>query len=171
MTELVPHNPKWKDMFASEQLRLASVLNDFGDVRIHHVGSTSLPDIVGKDIINILIDIEEDTDLEKFKAAIIGLGYNFWDRSHISIHLPPRIGFKKPSDKGISAINIRVAYKQSEKHPELAFRDFLFNNESVRKEYEQVKIRVAETAQDAYQYKRAKGDFVREILERAKKSL
>lgn len=56
---LVPHKKEWRDVFAEEKGVLTSFLKDIKLLRIEHIGSTAIPDIYAKDIIDILIYVEE----------------------------------------------------------------------------------------------------------------
>ncbi|MFC6293608.1 GrpB family protein, partial [Macrococcus epidermidis] len=50
--EVVPYNSEWPNMFQKEKIALAQILND-ELINIHHIGSTSIPGLIAKPIIDI----------------------------------------------------------------------------------------------------------------------
>ena len=54
--EVVPHNPKWRDAFETESKRIAHALGD-NVTAIHHIGSTAIPTIHAKPIIDFLVEV------------------------------------------------------------------------------------------------------------------
>ena len=71
--QLLPHDPAWKDDFLAEKNRIAAALDD-RSVLIEHVGSTAIPTIHAKPIIDIAILCGEK-GLEPVAQALPGLGY------------------------------------------------------------------------------------------------
>ena len=56
--QVVPHDPGWPAEFKAEAERIRSLLGDLA-VAIHHIGSTSIPGIFAKPIIDILLEVME----------------------------------------------------------------------------------------------------------------
>jgi GrpB-like predicted nucleotidyltransferase (UPF0157 family) len=72
--ELVPHSPLWSEMAAAETLRLKGALGDVL-VTVHHMGSTAIPGIMAKPIVDMIPIV---TDLDALDAAtprVVALGY------------------------------------------------------------------------------------------------
>ena len=67
LVEVVPHNPQWKQMFLVESTRLTRAIAD-NLAKIHHIGSTAVPGIYAKPIIDLLIEVIEVFALGFFGA-------------------------------------------------------------------------------------------------------
>ena len=72
--EVVDYDPRWIDAFEKE----AAILNGvFGQrvVEVHHIGSTSVPGLAAKPIIDILIILDNTDDISRFDRAMENAGY------------------------------------------------------------------------------------------------
>jgi GrpB-like predicted nucleotidyltransferase (UPF0157 family) len=72
--EVVPHSRGWAAEFRAEADRLAAVLGE-EVVAVHHVGSTAIPGISAKPIIDILLEVREVERLDDFHSEMAALGY------------------------------------------------------------------------------------------------
>ena len=72
--EVVPHDTSWSRVFQAEAERLAQV---YGQemVAVHHIGSTAIPGISAKPIIDILVEVREIEKVDRFNADMVALGY------------------------------------------------------------------------------------------------
>jgi GrpB-like predicted nucleotidyltransferase (UPF0157 family) len=72
--EVVPYDPAWPQLFEEEVARLAAI---FGPeiVAIHHIGSTAIPGINAKPIIDMLVEVRDIEKVDAFDATMSGLGY------------------------------------------------------------------------------------------------
>jgi GrpB-like predicted nucleotidyltransferase (UPF0157 family) len=72
--EVVQYDSAWDEAFASEANALVHV---FADVLsgIHHIGSTSIPGLAAKPIIDVLVVLRETATIDRFTRAMEGLGY------------------------------------------------------------------------------------------------
>lgn len=59
--KLEKHDPEWKSIFEIEKKKLLKVLGTQG-LKIEHIGSTSLPDICSKPVIDIMIGVHEENN-------------------------------------------------------------------------------------------------------------
>lgn len=78
--KLVPHNPQWKLFFEVEAKRILNGFKNWAlpyDIKIHHIGSTAVPNIYAKPIIDILIGVEKESDIYKTQATLEQLNYIF----------------------------------------------------------------------------------------------
>jgi GrpB-like predicted nucleotidyltransferase (UPF0157 family) len=80
------YNPKWQLLFEIEKEKLLNVL-DFNGIKIEHIGSTSIPDICSKPIIDIMIGVEKDNELNSNINRILTLGYTYVQKYEISCRL------------------------------------------------------------------------------------
>ena len=71
---LEPHNPEWLSCYYSEKEFLESIFSD-KIMRISHVGSTSVPGLVAKPTIDILLEVSEDIDLSEITKRMRDEGY------------------------------------------------------------------------------------------------
>lgn len=130
--ELADYDPAWPDLFAREAERIAAELA--GRVlEIEHVGSTSVPGVAAKPIIDILLVVADSADEEAYAPRLEDIGYVLrirepdWHEHRM---------FKGPDDR----VNLHVF---TEGCPEiermLLFRNRLRNNQSDRDLYERTK--------------------------------
>jgi len=69
---LTPHQDVWKDWYQEEAAILQTMLPP--TARIHHIGSTAIPGIWAKPIVDILVEVEEG-ELERVRETLVGNGY------------------------------------------------------------------------------------------------
>lgn len=118
---VVPYDARWADEFASESARLRESLEDL-DVEIHHIGSTAIPGILAKPIIDILILVQDVERLDDRNAAMISLGYEPMGELGIA----GRRYFRKSNADGVRTHHVHAFERKSpaaERH--LAFRDYM----------------------------------------------
>jgi GrpB-like predicted nucleotidyltransferase (UPF0157 family) len=80
---IVPYNPDWQPQYESEAARLRSV---FGDllVAIHHIGSTSVPGLHAKPLIDIMPIVRDIERVEDYNEVMVALGYTTRGENGIS---------------------------------------------------------------------------------------
>ena len=71
----MPHSLQWRDAFAAEAEHVAAALGD-NLVAIHHVGSTAIPDIYAKPIIDLLVEVKDINGVDERSAAMESIGYD-----------------------------------------------------------------------------------------------
>jgi GrpB-like predicted nucleotidyltransferase (UPF0157 family) len=71
---LAEYNPQWPALFAHEAARIRAVLGDAA-VRVEHVGSTSVPGLAAKPIIDILLAVPDSADEQAYAPALEAAGY------------------------------------------------------------------------------------------------
>ena len=137
---LVPHDPKWADDFIREKKRiLAAVPNS--NTRLEHIGSTSVPTVCSKPILDIAILCEND-ELEKLTFALTRLGYDyrgqFDDESNHYYAVLDRDGMRLCQTHIYTEAN-------RDWHSKLAFRDALKNDPQLANEYNGYKLNLVKT--------------------------
>ncbi len=170
VVELKPHNstitiveydPSWPELFEREANRIRSVLGSKA-LQIEHVGSTSVPGLCAKPIIDILLVVENSADEPSYVPALEAAGYR------LRIREPE--WFEHRMFKGPDTdINLHVfSERVSEIDRMLRFRDWLRLNQGDRDKYAHVKRSLAKNKWLHVQhYADAKTSIVREILARA----
>lgn len=147
---VIDHQARWADEFQTAGTQLRKVLGDSA-VRIDHIGSTSVPDLGAKDIVDIQITVESLDDLASFTAKM--LAANFLKRGTIHYdclvgiddHESPQLRkayFREPEGQRRCHLHVRQNGMQNQRYA-LLFRDFLRANNTVRIAYETIKRRLS----------------------------
>jgi GrpB-like predicted nucleotidyltransferase (UPF0157 family) len=157
---LAGHRAAWQDIFAREKALLASRLGG-GSVAIEHVGSTAVPDLLAKPIVDIAVGVASLDDSVSW-PEILGLeGYaSFGDREGRGEH------FYAKGPERERTIYLHVVPVRSRRWDDyLKFRDALRSEASIRREYEKLKSGLAAAnPQDRFAYTEAKAAFIHRIL-------
>jgi GrpB-like predicted nucleotidyltransferase (UPF0157 family) len=157
--ELLPHNPLWKEDFKAEKARILSAFED-STVQIEHVGSTSIPNIHAKPILDIAILCGEK-GLEAIINSLKNLGYDYRGQfDDEGGH------FYAVLDKG--DVRLCQAHIYSEANEDwfskLKFRDVLSKNAELAKEYNDYKLQLAETISSKSEYAEIKTKWVDKFI-------
>lgn len=158
---IVEYDSGWPELFEREANRIRSVLGDKA-LQIEHVGSTSVPGLCAKPIIDILLVVENSADEPSYAQALEADGYR------LQIREPE--WFEHRMFKGPDTdINLHVfSVDASEINSMLRFRDWLRLNQEDRDKYAQVKRMLAKNKwRHVQHYADAKTSIVREIMARA----
>ena len=160
--ELVDPDPSWPEQYEKEAEALRAVLGPFDDFRLEHFGSTAVPNVRAKPIIDILLIHPEREIWPLFVTPICSLGYVYWaenprkDEMFFVKGMPP-FGARRSH-------HVHVRTPQDAKR-ELAFRDALCADPALAHEYEKLKQALAERhATDRDAYTEGKSAFVMEAL-------
>lgn len=161
--EIADYDPEWPDRFEHERDRLEAVVDDYA-ARIEHVGSTSVPGLAAKPIIDVTAVVSDLRglygDLDRLAA---GFGYEL-------SHVPGDWLFLQRRDDDGQAYNLHLIPESDDQwKDDLRFREYLRANPDVREEYAAVKrSAAAEHPDDIDAYNAAKADCCASILERAR---
>lgn len=159
--DLVEYDMRWPRLFRREDRRIRQALGE--RVRLlEHVGSTSVPGLAAKPIIDILLIVPDSGDEQAYVHDLESVGYVLRIREP---HWHEHRVFKGPDTN----VNLHV---HSPSSPEirrmLDFRDHLRRNEADRRLYENAKRRLARRKWKYIQnYADAKTDIIEEIIARA----
>jgi GrpB-like predicted nucleotidyltransferase (UPF0157 family) len=159
---LVEYDPKWPERFENERSRIIGAL-DVRALSIDHIGSTAVPGLAAKDIIDICLGVADSADESAYLTDLLDAGYELRAREpdwheHRMLRTPER------------DVNLHVfTIGSGEITRCLLFRDRLRREPSERDLYEETKRSLATnewpTRQD---YADAKSDVVEEIIARAR---
>lgn len=156
---LSAHNPQWGEWAEEEMAILSSLLSDF-DNRISHIGSTAIPNILAKPIVDILVEIPSETDKKSIRSIMEAAGYICMSESE------SRMSFNKGyTPKGYADRVFHIHFHIKGDNDEIQFRDYLISHPDIAKEYELLKQSLLPTYKhnrDAYTD--AKYDFVKHIV-------
>lgn len=162
---VLPYDPAWPDRFESERVVLERVLAPWLKGGVHHIGSTAIPGIAAKPIIDMMVGVR---DLEEARAAFGPLGAHAYlpspHRPHEAHH------FSKPSLR-LSEVTHALHLTEpgsSLWRERLAFRDTLRADPTLVAEYNTLKHRLArEHGGDIAAYTEGKRTFVAGVLAEA----
>ncbi|MBF6219520.1 GrpB family protein [Nocardia abscessus] len=165
---LEEYNPAWPDRYAEEEAVIRAALGAVA-LRIEHTGSTSVPGLAAKPLIDILLLVPDTTDEPAYVPALEAAGYT------LRIRQPGWYQHRclvRRVDTGASRdVNLHVLSPESgapEIERILAFRDRLRTHDSDREYYERTKRQLAQRDWKFVQhYANAKSAVIEEILGRA----
>lgn len=164
-----PYYPIFPELFEKEKERLSKYLT--GEFRIEHVGSTAIPNLGGKGIIDIYIVAPKD-QLDRMSQEVLNSGYEYRPRVSADQHVFHRIDLPDPIE-GTRRYHIHISYPEADDFRQaIAFRDYLREHPEDVERYVEVKKKAANEAnQDKDTYMRIKTPVIQEILEKAKNNL
>ena len=159
--ELVPHRAEWAKMAAAETARLKTALGD-NLITVHHVGSTSIPNIMAKPIVDLMPYVRDLAALDAREDAVRALGYKWhgefglegrrfctWADPNTGKRVFQQHFFRPNNESGIRM---------------LAFRDYLRAHPFVAKAYEMEKLRAAAVQpHDTTAYNAEKNDWIKRV--------
>lgn len=162
--EIVPYDARWPAGFETEAVRLRNALGPLA-LRIDHHGSTSIPGLAAKPIIDIQISVAVLQPISTYGAPLRAIGY---------VHVPDPDDsfcpfFHRPS-QWPHTHHVHVVQKGgAEEQRTLAFRDYLREHREVASEYEQIKRDLAaqlalHDRESREAYARAKTVFIEQIV-------
>lgn len=157
LIEIADYNPEWPEHFAAEKERLLTVAPD---AVIEHVGSTAVPGLGAKPIIDMMLGVNvlDDVPIEGFQS----LGYDHVTKyDHI---FPERRFFVQPWAFHLHCVELTTGFWR--RH--MLFRDYLRDHPEHADAYFELKVRLAkEYADDRQAYNAAKTDFIQAAVRRA----
>lgn len=170
---IAPYDPAWPELFRQEKEHLLCCLPKDLVRRVEHFGSTAVPGLAAKPIVDMLVEV---TDLEATKVRIAPLleaqGYDyFWRPTHGDDGPPFYAWFiKRNPQTGARTHHIHMVESHFSEHwDRLLFRDYLIERSEVAREYEALKLRLASASKnDRVAYTRGKTDFIAAVPEQAK---
>jgi GrpB-like predicted nucleotidyltransferase (UPF0157 family) len=160
---IVDHDPEWPARAEDEMRRIVDALGPVV-ARIEHVGSTAVPGLAAKPIIDLQLSVAQIDPVEPYGDPLQRLGYLFVpDPESPGFHL-----FAKPAERPRTH-HLHVCESESEhERRHLAVRDFLRSHPDAAAEYEALKRRVAaEHPEDRLAYIEAKAPFMAALEARA----
>ena len=165
--EIVPYDSRWPALFAAEATRLRAALPAELILGLEHFGSTAVPGLAAKPIIDILIAVRSLAEAqERAIEPLEALDYLYWydnpktDRMYFVKGMPP-YGARRTH-------HVHMTETDGEMWRRLAFRDHLRTHPEDARRYERLKLELAAAHRDDREaYTDAKAAFVAEIMERA----
>lgn len=160
---LTTNNPDWSEWADEEILELSTLLRDYTPI-INHIGSTAVPNIQAKPIIDILVEIAPDKDWQRVRETMEKTGYICMSVSDT------RMSFNKGyTPKGYADKVFHIHFHSIGDNDEIIFRDYLIAHPEAAKQYERLKLSLLpKYRHNRDGYTDAKSEFVRRIIGLAK---
>jgi GrpB-like predicted nucleotidyltransferase (UPF0157 family) len=161
--EIVPYDAEWPSLFQAESDNIRKV---FGDeiIAIHHIGSTAIPGIKAKPVLDFMIEVRSIDRVDGFDQAMMGLNYEPLGEYGIS----GRRYFRKDTN-GVRTHHVhifQVGHAEIDRH--IDFRDYLRLHREDAHAYSQLKESLAQKYRyDSQGYNDAKSAFIQEIDHKA----
>ena len=169
---IVPYDPHWPEMFEQERLHLRSCLPADLVKRIEHFGSTAIPGLSAKPIVDMLVEVKNlDETRQRIVPILEAQGYDYFWRPSWGDDTPPFYAWFIKRDKdGNRTHHIHMVESQFEHWDRILFRDYLMEYPDVAREYGNLKIKLSSAhPADRVAYTQAKSDFIIRITETAKR--
>lgn len=158
--ELEKYDPNWVLKFETEKTFLLKIIGEWLQGSVEHVGSTAVPELIAKPVIDIMFGVKS---LEDSKSAIDLLnsnGYCYAPYKTDKMHW-----FCKPSDQFRTHHLHLIPFQSDLWQERIKFRDILRNNQKVADEYAYLKIKLtSKNKEDREAYTQQKWPFVENIL-------
>ena len=172
---IAEYDLSWPGMFEDERTRLQEAIGEWA-VAIEHVGSTAIPGIAAKPVIDIGVSLRRFEDALQCITPLVEIGY----RCMGEFGIPGRIFFRKLTDTPASGQTLNGVARTHQVHmyegghwedvAHILFRDALRSDPSLAREYEAMKRDLAARHDSEVEaYADAKSEFVREVLSRARR--
>ncbi len=163
LVEVVPHDRSWRIQFAHESIAIAHTLGK-NTIAVHHIGSTAIPGIYAKPIVDFLVEVREIAIVDPFNSAMQTLGYEAMGEFGI----PGRRYFRKDIN-GVRTHHVHtfeIGSPQIDRH--LNFRDYMIAHSEEAKRYSDLKRDLAKQfPTDIEGYMDGKDAFIKAIDQKA----
>jgi len=160
--ELVEYDPAWPRQFQEEEQKIRRALGERALV-VEHVGSTSVPDLAAKPVLDIVLAVADSTDEDAYVPALEEAGYVHrirepeWHEHRLL----------KGTDRDVNLHVFSAGCSEIDRM--IAFRDHFGQNDADRELYQRKKRELAKRTWEYVQhYADAKGELVESILSRAR---
>lgn len=165
---LSEYNPAWPQWYAKEKARLIRLIGAGNTVRVTHIGSTAVPGLIAKPTVDILLEIAENSDIEKLTASLPGVEYICLRQQ--TIPAPDRVMFLKGyTSDGFAGRVYHIHVRYPGDWDEVHFRDYLIARPEAADAYAALKRGLKEQFEhDRDGYTNAKGEFIKAVTKRAK---
>jgi GrpB-like predicted nucleotidyltransferase (UPF0157 family) len=158
------YNVAWPERFKKRAAAVRDVLGPRA-MRIDHIGSTSVPGLAAKDVLDLQVSVADLELFEPLRSLIESLGYEWMPANHDR----RKRFFRMVSPNGVRLANLHVRrLGEFSEQAALLFRDYLRARSEARNRYEQAKRGLAiQPWPTIDHYAEAKGDFVWSLLREA----
>lgn len=164
IVKLEEYNTNWTQEYLKEEQILKDVLKD-RIIEIHHIGSTSIPGLKAKPIIDILIVIKSLEEIPDIESILTN--YDYSNRGQQGIG--DRFFFAKGPEEARSHYIHFVEPNSDTYYNQVYFKNYLIEHPEYIKQYCDLKSELAEKyADDRPKYTQGKNDFITSVIKLAK---
>jgi GrpB-like predicted nucleotidyltransferase (UPF0157 family) len=158
---VAPYDPRWPILFEEASAQLKTALGR-AILDVHHVGSTAVPGLCAKPILDVLVSVPDFDDAKRLVPQLSELGYEFRPDEEI----PDRHYFRRPPGGELRTHHLSLAEPGSRYHRvTLGFRDGLRRHPDLATAYARLKLDLAQRfPRDRPAYIEGKTQFVMEVL-------
>ncbi|MEN3812131.1 GrpB family protein [Chromobacterium piscinae] len=162
--QIVLYSPTWPQRFQAEHSSILSALGPLADAcAIEHIGSTAVPDLAAKPIIDLMLGLPALSDLEPYLPALQSTGLHLQQQAAAA--MPDRHYFVKPAAHPREVHLHAVALDSDFWRDKLAFRDALRADQRLAGQYADLKRQLAyDHSGDRAAYTNAKSGFIASVL-------
>lgn len=158
--ELVKHNSEWITWYEDEKINLLAILKQY-KVNLYHIGSTAIPSIYSKDIVDIILEINEIDDFDSIIDILNGEWELRWKEDNRAFLV------KGYGEDGFQTKVYHLHIRRKGDIEEVKFRDVLIKNPRIAKQYERLKLDLELTYKyDREGYTAGKTEFIKDIIKR-----
>lgn len=160
--QIIPYDKNWPALFAQEAIKIKKALGE-NCLDVHHIGSTSIPGLAAKPIIDIIPVVKNILTVEDHIGQVEELGYE----ARGEYGIPFRRFFQKGQERRTHHLHIyEEGNPEIDRH--LKFKEYMIHNPDALQEYAQLKIGLAaQFANDPLKYGLGKEQFIEDIDDKA----
>jgi GrpB-like predicted nucleotidyltransferase (UPF0157 family) len=160
-----PYSSAWPKLFGDVRKELLAAFVPIV-VAVEHIGSTAVPGLAAKPVIDVLLGADSLMAIESKIASLRELGYEYVPKYEREIPLRRYFVKSAESSPRLHLHAVEIGSRLWLEH--LAFRDALREDAKLRAQYQSLKLRLAkEFADDKAAYTAAKGPFIQSVIARA----
>jgi len=162
---ITPYNELWAEIFLCEKERLTGI---FGSKILHieHIGSTSIPNLKSKPLIDIAIQVVDINDLGKITPQLLDIGYE----ERVGRLQGKQLVFAKGGDANITHHLHIIEKGEKDWDEKIKFRNILLSNPNIVTDYAQLKEELfSKYPNDRHMYTTSKTSFIKNILDQENK--
>ncbi len=153
----------WPSKFEEEKAHLMSIIGKWHYGSIEHVGSTAVPDMVSKPVIDVMFGVKSLAESKPAIEILVEKGYEYWPYTADIMHW-----FCKPSDAFRTHHLHLVPFESPLWRERIKFRDLLRSDNVVASQYASLKRELATTyKEDREAYTEKKWPFIQQVLQGA----
>ncbi len=158
--EIVPYDPAWPQTYEQERLLLLAAVGPWATGGIHHVGSTAVPGLEAKPVIDVLFGVQSLDASRGCVELLRPLGYQY------APYRPQEMHWLCKPGRSLRTHHLHLVPTGSQRfRDELLFRDTLRSQPATALEYARLKHELAAThGDDREAYTAAKADFIAQVL-------
>jgi len=164
------HDESWAEYYKTEKGLIVQSIGTDNIVRVNHIGSTAVPNLLAKPTIDILVEIHHNVDLKILQDSLEETGYIF--SAQPDKPAPHMMFMKGYTPQGFAEKVFHLHLRYFGDWDELYFRDYLISHPEAAEKYGELKLLLKEKYEhDRDGYTEAKSDFIAKVVAKARNEL